>query len=68
VFDDASLVTFGPGEGIRWQCTYDTLDASPKPASTVKFGESARTNEMCFLWAYYYPSAGRFIGQTDCWQ
>jgi len=67
-FDDASLVSFAQGEGIRWQCTYDTLDASPPPTSTVKFGESARSNEMCFLWAYYYPSAGRFIGQGDCWQ
>jgi hypothetical protein len=67
-FDDNSLVTFGPGEGIRWQCTYDTQDASPKPLTNVKFGESARVNEMCFLWAYYYPSAGRFIGEADCWQ
>ncbi len=68
VFDDTSLVTFSAGQGIRWQCTYDTLDAVPAPTSTVKFGESARVNEMCFLWAYYYPSAGRFIGETDCWQ
>ncbi len=67
-FGDTNLISFAPGEGIRWQCTYDTLDASPAPTSTVKFGESARTNEMCFLWAYYYPSAGRFIGETDCWQ
>jgi len=67
-FDDNSLVTFGADEGIRWQCTYDTQDASPRPITNVKFGESARLNEMCFLWAYYYPSAGRFIGETDCWQ
>ncbi len=67
-FDDTSLISFGPGEGIRWQCTYDTLDAAPPPSGTVKFGESARVNEMCFLWAYYYPSAGRFIGEGDCWQ
>jgi hypothetical protein len=68
VFDDSSMITFQQGEGIRWQCTYDTLDASPPPTGTVKFGETARKNEMCFLWAYYYPSAGRFIGESDCWQ
>jgi hypothetical protein len=67
-FDDSSLVTFASGEGLRWQCTYDTQDASPKPLGTVKFGETARSDEMCFLWAYYYPSVGRFVGQSDCWQ
>jgi hypothetical protein len=68
VFDDAHLLTFGAGQGLRWQCSYDTQDAVPQPTSTVRFGESARTDEMCFIWAYYFPSAGRFIGQGDCWQ
>ncbi len=66
-FDDSSLVSFASGEGLRWQCTYDTLDAQPPPMDTVKFGETARKNEMCFLWSYYYPSAGKFIAQNDCW-
>lgn len=68
VFDDAHLLTFNPGEGLRWQCSYDTQDAMPQPTSAVKFGESARTNEMCFVWFYYFPSAGKFIGPGDCWQ
>jgi hypothetical protein len=38
--------------GFRFQCDYhNTTDA------TVSFGESA-TAEMCFFWAYYYPSRG----------
>jgi hypothetical protein len=28
--------------------------------ATVKFGESAN-NEMCFFWAYYYPSKGAHV-------
>ena len=59
-YDDAHLVTFGPDEGLRWQCFYNNPDNK-----TIKFGESAESNEMCFLWAYYYPSAGRFIS-TEC--
>jgi hypothetical protein len=63
VYDDAHLLTFAPGEGLSWQCSYDTsTDTAP-----VCFGESAVTDEMCFIWAYYYPSIGRFISQSDCW-
>ena len=51
------------GEGPRWQCSYDNPDQT-----TYKFGESAQSNEMCFLWAYYFPSVGHFISQTDCWR
>lgn len=59
-YDDAHLLTFGPNEGLRWQCFYNNPDNK-----TVKFGESAESNEMCFLWAYYYPSVGHFIS-TEC--
>ena len=59
-YDDSHLVTFGPNEGLRWQCHYNNPDNK-----TVKFGESAESNEMCFLWAYYYPSVGHFIS-TEC--
>lgn len=59
-WDDDHLVTFAPDEGLRWQCFYDNPDSQ-----TIKFGESAEDNEMCFFWAYYYPSAGRFI-VDDC--
>jgi len=40
------------GGGFRFQCDYqNTSDAN------VGFGESAN-EEMCFFWAYYYPSQG----------
>jgi hypothetical protein len=45
-------VTFAQGEGLRWTCTY----TNPNDFD-VSFGESAN-DEMCFLWAYYYPSRG----------
>ncbi len=64
---DTSLLTFAPGEGLRWQCSYDSLDAVPQPTSTTYFGLGALTNEMCFIWAYYYPSVGHFIS-NECWQ
>jgi hypothetical protein len=40
------------GGGFKFQC--DWFNAS---SSTVGFSESA-TGEMCFFWAYYYPSHG----------
>jgi len=61
VFDDAHLIQFGPGEGFRWQCSYDSAGAQPPPTGKTCFGESAATNEMCFIWAYYFPSAGHFV-------
>ncbi|HEY2747640.1 MAG TPA: hypothetical protein VGL86_23625 [Polyangia bacterium] len=63
LFNDANLVSFAPGEGLRWQCSYDNLDSM-----TYTFGESAQSNEMCFLWAYYFPSVGHFLAQQDCWK
>jgi hypothetical protein len=38
--------------GFRFSCDYKNTSAS-----SVGFGESAK-DEMCFFWAYYYPSAG----------
>ena len=41
-----------PSGGFRFSCDWtNTSD------QTVKFGESAN-DEMCFFWAYYYPSQG----------
>ena len=57
-YDDNHLLTFAPDEGLRWQCHYNNPDDF-----IVKFGESADDNEMCFLWGYYFPSAGHFILQ-----
>ena len=49
---DAPL-TFAPGEGLRWVCTFRNTTTS-----YVKFGQSAEKDEMCILWGYYYPSQG----------
>ena len=41
--------------GFDFKCTYTNTSAA-----TVGFGESA-TDEMCFFWAYYYPSKGAHV-------
>jgi hypothetical protein len=49
------------GGGFRLTCTWDNLSTN-----TVTFGESAKTNEMCFFWAYYYPDKGALVcAHTD---
>lgn len=40
------------GGGFKFTCTWQNTSAS-----YVGFGESAN-DEMCFFWAYYYPSKG----------
>jgi hypothetical protein len=40
------------GGGFDFTCSWTNTSAA-----AVKFGESA-TDEMCFFWAYYYPSQG----------
>jgi copper type II ascorbate-dependent monooxygenase-like protein len=48
------------GGGFRFTCDYDN-----KGNTDVKFGESAN-DEMCFFWAYYYPSKGAYVcAHTD---
>jgi hypothetical protein len=44
--------TIPHGGGFRFQCDWNNTSSS-----TVRFGESA-TDEMCFFWAYYYPTQG----------
>jgi hypothetical protein len=45
-------LTFGENEGLRLVCNYNNTSDQ-----TLRFGESFY-QEMCFLWAYYYPSQG----------
>ncbi len=47
--------TISKGGGFRFTCQYNNLSDQP-----VGFGESA-TDEMCFFWAYYYPSQGSYV-------
>lgn len=43
------------GGGFRFTCDYNNLGNQH-----VGFGESAN-DEMCFFWAYYYPSQGSYV-------
>jgi hypothetical protein len=46
--------------GFRFTCSWNN-----KGDAQVGFGESA-SDEMCFFWAYYYPSKGSFVcAHTD---
>ncbi len=48
------------GGGFKFTCSWNNTSTN-----TVSFGESAN-NEMCFFWAYYYPSHGaRVCVHTD---
>ena len=61
-WDDPPLTIFNPpiapgaGQGLRFTCTYNNTTNT-----IVTFGENA-DQEMCFLWAYYYPDQGFDIG------
>jgi hypothetical protein len=62
---DPPLTIFDPplvptaGQGFRYTCTYNN-----PTNSTVTFGEGVN-QEMCFLWAYYYPDMGFDIGLSQ---
>lgn len=43
------------GGGFQFECNYDNTSDQ-----VVQFGESAQA-EMCFFWAYYYPSHGPLV-------
>jgi hypothetical protein len=59
---DPPLTVFDPpiattaGQGLRYACTYTN-----PTHQAVGFGEGVN-QEMCFLWAYYYPDMGFEIG------
>lgn len=46
--------TIPSGGGFDFQCTWTNNEAT---SQSFGFGESAN-DEMCFFWAYYYPSKG----------
>lgn len=53
-------VTIPAGGGFRFSCEWNNTGNTE-----VNFGESAN-DEMCFFWAYYYPSKGAFVcAHTD---
>jgi len=59
-WSDPPLTQFAPPRelssgGLRLTCTYMNTSAS-----FVGFGEGFN-NEMCFLWAYYFPSRGFLV-------
>lgn len=59
---DPPLTIFNPplapaaGQGFRYICNYNNTTPN-----IVTFGEGVN-QEMCFLWAYYYPDQGFDIG------
>jgi hypothetical protein len=58
IWSEAPVVSYDPplefssGQGVRFRCKWN--NTSDK---FISFGQSAK-DEMCFLWAYYYPSKG----------
>ena len=40
------------GDTLKYSCTYDN-----KTGTTLTYGESAATNEMCNFFGVFYPSA-----------
>jgi hypothetical protein len=52
-------VTPAAGGGFRFTCSWHNPSTDPS-APPVVFGESAN-DEMCFFWAYYYPSHGSHV-------
>jgi hypothetical protein len=69
VWNEAPVEQFNPslefpsGQGLSMRCSWKNTTNK-----TIAFGQSA-TDEMCFLWAYYYPSKGYRIcigGLINC--
>jgi hypothetical protein len=46
-------IALANGTAINWSCTY-----SNDTGKTLRFGESASTNEMCIFTGTYYPAPG----------
>ncbi|MDB4968803.1 MAG: hypothetical protein JWN44_4492 [Myxococcales bacterium] len=54
VFHDPPF-TIPANGGFKFTCEWENTSSN-----MVRFGESAN-NEMCFFWAYYYPSKGAYV-------
>ena len=54
VFDPPLATT--PGRGLRYSCSYFN-----PTNQALSYGEGFN-QEMCFLWAYYYPEMGFEVG------
>jgi hypothetical protein len=58
-WDNPPLKTFEPplsltaGQGFQLSCSWNNTTGM-----TVGFGESAKTDEMCIVWGYFYPDTG----------
>jgi hypothetical protein len=57
IFDPPMVPT--AGQGFRYTCNYNN-----PTNGTITFGEGVN-QEMCFLWAYYYPDMGFDIGLSQ---
>ena len=58
--DQTPAFSIPQGGGFDFTCTWDNTSSG-----VVKFGESAN-DEMCFFWAYYWPSQGaKVCAHTD---
>jgi hypothetical protein len=55
VHEPEFIVPEGQQSGFDIKCSYHNTSNQ-----TVRFGESAN-DEMCFFWAYYYPSKGSHV-------
>jgi hypothetical protein len=56
VLFDPPMLASSANDGLRITCEYQNTTDAP-----LTFGESALFNEMCFLWAYYYPDQGHDV-------
>lgn len=56
------FMTFTSGQ-LTWDCVYDNTGTNAD--STIRAGQSAKTNEMCMAGGYYFPIIGAY-GTNGC--
>jgi hypothetical protein len=65
-FDAPAFYQFSSSE-LTWECTYSNVGDNAD--TTVRAGQSARTNEMCMATGYYFPANGPkgcFMSGGEC--